>query len=328
MRPTRPDSEVFFFHMHCLLHVVSLIRKPLVLGLPGFWTSLVRFSHLSRNFSWRRKFLTALAHVITQSFQCVFVPQLPQEVLDWQARMHNILHSNISIDGKRKIAMFSKLLTLDNSCPDSEIITHYCIPSCRHCVNSALTETLLAYLSLFASFFDVPLLARWKHYGPAIDYVRRGFALHNLLPRVLKQMSRGSSSCDMHDAVKTFLRDSFDKARLPETELQDLLEIDPNHSQDNAKRQQKLFEVWTRPHFLTHAQILDQIVKPLDVFMDALFHRTSDVHKLTSATGISDGGNCNRFRFVRVVLWFDIIYCTVRIIQYAKYMNILKVLIL
>ena len=283
-----------------------------MLGLPGFWTSLVRFSHLSRNFSWRRKFLTALAHVITQSFQCVFVPELPQEVLDWQARLRKILHSNVSVNGKQKMAVFRKLLTLDNSCPDSEIITHYCVPSCRHSVNSSLTETLLACLSLFSSFFDAPLLARWKHYGPAIDYARRGFSSHNLLPRVLKQMSCGSSSCDTHDVIKTFLRDSFDKDRLPETELQDLLECDPNHAQDNAKRQQKLLEVWSRPVFLTHAQILNQIVKPLDVFMDALFHRTSDVHKLTiSAMGISDEGTCNRFSFVSVVLWFDIFYCII-----------------
>ena len=83
-------DEIWFLHYHCQLHAISLVRRPLVLSLPGFWSSLVRFAHLCHNRTWKRKLLRAIAHVVAQSHLRVPVEELPAECAKFKIKVEGV----------------------------------------------------------------------------------------------------------------------------------------------------------------------------------------------------------------------------------------------
>jgi hypothetical protein len=133
---------------------------------------------------------------------------------------------------------------------------------------------------VFSATFDVPLLARWKHYDPAMSYVVKGCCLHNILPRALQAASAGSktSSTERLDSIVRRYLDSL--CPISHDPLEDMLECDQVHAAENAKRQQKLLEYWTRPAFLEEVLLMKVLLQPFSAYMDELFRRTAAVHEL------------------------------------------------
>ena len=54
------EPRMLGLRMKCLIHQLNLIRKPSVLSLPAYWTTLVRLGHLFEAFSFRKAFAAAL----------------------------------------------------------------------------------------------------------------------------------------------------------------------------------------------------------------------------------------------------------------------------
>ena len=57
--------------LKCCNHQLSLIRKPAVLSIPNFWTTIVRLGHLMETQSFRRSFAAALVALLQQEGQFV-----------------------------------------------------------------------------------------------------------------------------------------------------------------------------------------------------------------------------------------------------------------
>ena len=171
-----------------------------------------------------------------------------------------------------------------NGDPSSTSMVHFCKPGCHATDSDSLADMITAVLSLFAPTYDVPLLARWKHYDPAIHYLVKGICLHCILPRALCFMTSGQKSSKA-SSVDGFVQQILDnlpgRAASPEDPLEDLLECDPLHAEENAKRQKKLLEYWSRPIFASEVRLMRIILQPFTVHMDELFKRTSAVHELT-----------------------------------------------
>ena len=275
------------FHHHCHLHIASLIQRPLVLAVQGFWSNLVRFAHLARLFSWRRRFLQCLAQVVAESYLFVPVAELPSECAQFQKSLSQILSNTVSADTSHKTKTRQKLLDMDNSDPSGTVIAHYCTPSCSHCNGEhAKSDMVQAYVQEFATFFDVPLLARWKHYGPAIDYVRKGLCLHQVLPRTILRMGRRSQGGDIA-GVDSLLTGAKQESR--EKDLEDLLECNESLANENGKRQQKLVDFFSQSDISQQSVVLDALIKPLDKLLDARFTRTNRLHRLSHCLNFFPG---------------------------------------
>ena len=128
----------------------------------------------------------------------------------------------------------------------------------------------------------MPLLSRWKHAGPAIDYVKRGTLLHNLLPRTLQLMTgSGNTSNNLQpvlDQLQVFLASS---AASNSDTLHDVVECDLSMATENAKRQSQIAAFFNQEDFSAQVRIMDFMLRPFDRRMDFLIHRTHDLHKLT-----------------------------------------------
>eukprot|EP00435_Cladocopium_sp_Y103_P046102 s1002_g13.t1 len=60
-------------------------------------------------------------------------------------------------------------------------IVHYCEPGCCHSDESFHARMRKALEIAFGSFFEPPLMYRWKGWEPASHYLTRGLAIHKLL---------------------------------------------------------------------------------------------------------------------------------------------------
>ena len=67
----RAAGQILGLHVKCLVHQVNLVRKPLVLSIPGFWANLVRLGHMFEQYSFRKAFAAALVQLLQSpaSFQ-------------------------------------------------------------------------------------------------------------------------------------------------------------------------------------------------------------------------------------------------------------------
>lgn len=53
------------FRQKCLLHAICLVRRPAVLSVDGFWSTLVRLAHLFEQQSFKKKFSMAMIQVLS-----------------------------------------------------------------------------------------------------------------------------------------------------------------------------------------------------------------------------------------------------------------------
>ena len=192
-------ASTMMIHVHCLVHQAALTRRTLALGLPGFWSNLVRLGHLFESHNFRQRFHAAMAKVVCDSFQFVEVSELPAEARVWKQMTidHLRLHSDHGHTGRVKAGKVSRHLKAmhrhilkDNGNPRSETITHFCIgPSCCANKDQARTSLLTSFGEMFA-YMSVPLLYRWKHCTEACNFVREGCFFHRILPRTLEAMPK------------------------------------------------------------------------------------------------------------------------------------------
>lgn len=164
------------FATFCLLHQLALARTPILRAFSGFWSSVVRLSHLFENSSFRLQFRHSMVQVICDSFSFVAVPEIPGEASAWK-------HKRVSLvkytDGSMKrISLHTDLMKWDNGDMDSTEMVHFCLGHC--CRGStqaskswfALLQLTKYYTLLFGFGFPVPLLYRWTHAKRASQFVK------------------------------------------------------------------------------------------------------------------------------------------------------------
>ena len=61
----------------CLLHQICLVRRPSILAIDSYWSTVVRLAHLFENWSFKRQFGISLLHILKQPgrFQRLLAPK-------------------------------------------------------------------------------------------------------------------------------------------------------------------------------------------------------------------------------------------------------------
>ena len=151
----------------CAIHQVCLIRKPIVLMIPRFWTTLVRLGHLFESAAWKRQFAKAMASVIIANFQYFAVAKHPAEMQKWQAqaaRLCSVFRSQSS----RRVKALHDCFEIANGDVNSPTVFHWCKPDSEGkwcCANRAealvkCTKALIFFfLPWLPSALAVPLQA-------------------------------------------------------------------------------------------------------------------------------------------------------------------------
>ena len=163
----------------CAIHQLALSRRALLFYHSGFWSSIVRLSHLFSVHSFRCQFRSALFAVLSESFVFIPVQALPQDHGKWhqeRCKVCNLMTNDSDYKSKR-LSWHMFLAKIDNGDCHSDSVTHWCKGGdcCRgHSPTERSKSCLLMickfYFYLFGFGFAVPLAYRWKHAGPALQF--------------------------------------------------------------------------------------------------------------------------------------------------------------
>ena len=126
----------------CTIHQLALARKPLLIGFPQFWSSIVRLSHLFEVHSFRIHLRTALLDVICQSFRYIQVCQLPAEAGQWlryRKKCIGVITDQQTGFNKKRLELHLQLMRYDNGNIENSGFTHFynqlLLTTCSHHLN-------------------------------------------------------------------------------------------------------------------------------------------------------------------------------------------------
>lgn len=183
-----------------------------------------------------------------------------------------------------------EILGFINGDTSGDTLTHWCLPGCCSSDKESWNKLVKLLIPWMGRGFAVPLLSRFKHYGPASSYIKVGCGLCRILPRILETMQSqtGNINADVTNIIDTLLADSSISATagegLSEKDLQTLvggmLEADINYGLQNAVRRKMMIQAITRPNFCHEAIILDCLLQVIEHGINILFSRTKLLHQI------------------------------------------------
>ena len=304
----RGRSQTMLLQIHCGIHQAALTRKVLALGFHGYWSTVVRLSHLFEGRSFRQRFRAALAKVVTENFHYELVKELPAELQEWHAFKVSQLKlysdsGHMGGGGKppgkpspasKRLRAMIRHMQIDNGDARSDMFVHWCTgPAC--CAggrDKALSAMLESFFDLF-DYMCVPLLYRWKHAAQANNFVRDGFFWHRILPRALEAIP--GMKCESNkvlDALNAWTQAARHASTVDTEELshivEELMQQDMSYAEQNAKRFRQVNEAFKKPDVDVIVNIVDFLMIPLDSAINRLLARTSCLRTLRFGTDDHD----------------------------------------
>lgn len=272
--------------IRCCTHQVALIRKPVVLLIPRFWSTLVRISHLYELMSFRKHIASTLTSIICSNFLCVQSDSKPNDMDLWKQRAQALQKTYLNKCQSVKSKLLGEILAFLNGDLSQQAVVHYCTygedgrPCCADS-REALSKALRLLVRFFSSGYAPPLLYRFKHYQEAVGFIQMGCAIHGILPRAL---TATDSSADAQtvpsDMVEALLGDMNNE--INQDVVDDLANseqmLDFQHA--TAKRKQQVKAEVGRASFAQAAYIVNVVIAPMDHIVNRLFHRSSLLSKL------------------------------------------------
>ena len=174
---TKDDNNLYpVLGLVCLLHQLSLARKPILFGFANYWSNIVRLGHLFEGQGFRSQFRIALLGVLHDAFSVVAVSELPSDAVKWQQERVGVYRWTSS--KKLRIELHKSLDKFDNGNPRVPQVTHYCMGHCcdgdtqEEKKQHALVQVCKYYMLLLSFGYPVPLTYRWVHAQRALQYVK------------------------------------------------------------------------------------------------------------------------------------------------------------
>ena len=204
VEPKPEDQAQLLTGLVCGIHQLALARKSLLFYHSGFWSNIVRLSHLFSTQTFRVQFRSALFAVIAESFSHITVSHLPAQHREWKSERDRLLNLAAGETEYRKmrVGFHKQLARFDNGDPSSAKITHWCVGvnCCQGLTQADRSNHCFIMLCkyfyfLFALGYAVPLTYRWKHAQPALRFCED----HPVLcaaPKLLGQWANGQQTID------------------------------------------------------------------------------------------------------------------------------------
>ena len=275
--------------VRCAVHTVCLIRKPIVLLIPRFWTTLVRLSHLFESISFRKQLASCLTSIIAQSFVNVQSRERPEEFSVWRKDAIRVRDS-FWCPSVRKRELLAEIIDFCNGDHRGMAICHYCRydlagkPCCEDSRDS-LSKALRLLVPWFSIGFPVPLLYRFKHYDHAAGFVHVGTSLHNLLVRALSLVDTEAAH-NLHGIGSDVIEKLMGHVEAGEADdpfdLSDLvLDEEESVQATNLKRKQLVKAEIAKASFGEATVLVTLAISPMEGLLNQLFKRSSLISRMT-----------------------------------------------
>eukprot|EP00438_Fugacium_kawagutii_P004340 Skav207877 [mRNA] locus=scaffold664:397187:404489:+ [translate_table: standard] len=290
-------NNIAAIRIKCCNHQLGLIRKPCVLGIERFWSTLVRLAHLYESASFRRRLAAGIVTLLGTTG--IFVVEPPQEMDSWKKRAAWLV-AGFQASAKSTELLLRELLDFFNGDTSESVLVHWCIPNkvsgklC--CENDA--ASLNKGISLLTSFltkgFAVPLLYRMKHYSPAAAFIRVGCCIHNILPRVLCMDKQSLTPADRPGSELSNVVDTLLGEKKPpglgaskdltnedfEALVDKLLDEDKSFAAKNGARCQMVQKEISQPAFHQSSILIDAMVQRMERGTNFFLRRTKILYNL------------------------------------------------
>ncbi len=196
-------------HCFCMHHQCCLIKKPLILKLPGLATGLVRMAHAAQSSLFLQRLDKALdvvaAHVVRH--QVISLPDSVQHTISKNKQKLEVCAGNMSEEDQQLLLrMFNG--NWNERFHEGTHIHHYCEVGCCQSEEDCKRKVAKALKACSGRFFEVPLLYRWKYFEPAVMFTFRNMIFHNLLFYIW--------SCGMSDKSDDVLHEAATLAAMDE----------------------------------------------------------------------------------------------------------------
>ena len=213
--------------------------------------------------------------------------ELPEDFPKWKKRAEWISR-NYQAPGKEAAEAVKKILQFFNGDTSCSTMVHWCTGCCES-DEQARSKALRLLAPLLGKGYPIPFLSRFKHFGPAISYIKFTCTLHRILPKILNGMKEGSKpSSELASMVDSLLSDSSiaptKAGHITEEEMQTLiggiLDADLSYSLQNSVRKNMIFKAVSHQDFDHHAIIMACLLEPIDIAINELFSRTKILHQI------------------------------------------------
>jgi len=186
----------------CMHHAACLAKKPGLLSVPNLCSNMVRLTRAMKSSKFQDNFEKALAGIAERIDRRV-VPELPSSVKTWwenNGALVKMALSGLPPESQEIIlAVFNDPWRFDPNTWRDGCFVHWCTAGCCPSAAEAKVKTREALRRLCEDYPAIPLLYRWKHWEPALNWAIRGTFCNGVLQYALSMCSDESSVAKFAD---------------------------------------------------------------------------------------------------------------------------------
>eukprot|EP00435_Cladocopium_sp_Y103_P050187 s1190_g15.t1 len=186
----------------CMHHAACLAKKPGLLSVPNLCSNMVRLTRAMKSSKFQDNFEKALTGIAERMDRRV-VPELPSSVKTWWENNRALVKmalSGLPPEAQEIIlAVFNDPWRFDPNTWREGCFVHWCTAGCCRSADEAKVKSREALRRLCQEYPAIPLLYRWKHWEPALNWAIRGTFCNGVLQYALSMCSDESSVAKFAD---------------------------------------------------------------------------------------------------------------------------------
>ncbi|CAE7779688.1 unnamed protein product, partial [Symbiodinium sp. CCMP2456] len=177
--------------VNCLHHQACLARRPIILYIDGLAASTVRLAKAMRGSKFQQSIEDGIG-ILVNKMDRIEVAELPESVKEFQEKQDIMLTlaagSSLTSDQRKLVLrMFNGNWESARDNWQQGEWTHWCCSGCCASEEISKRSAREALPVLFQAFASEPLLYRWKHWEPFLEWVLRGIVVNGFLKFLITQ---------------------------------------------------------------------------------------------------------------------------------------------
>ena len=186
----------------CAHHAACLAKKPGLLSVPNLCSNMVRLTRAIKSSKFQDNFIASLDFVADSADRRI-VSELPHHVKRWWNENSGIVRlclQGLSEDNQETIlSVFNDPWCFRPDAWRSSRVVHWCAAGCCPSPAEARKKIREALRLLLEQYPSIPLLYRWKHWEPALNWAIRGTLCNGVLQLALSMCTDQNSMSKVAD---------------------------------------------------------------------------------------------------------------------------------
>ena len=186
----------------CMHHAACLAKKPGLLSIPNLCSNMVRLTRAMKSSKFQDNFENAL-DMIAERIDRRVVLDLPEHATVWWEENNSMIR--LALQGldedkqKTILSVFNDPWHFRNNSWERGDLVHWCSSNCCPSLAETKAKTREALRILLQEYPAIPLLYRWKHWEPALNWAIRGTLCYGVLQLALSMCANQDSISKCQD---------------------------------------------------------------------------------------------------------------------------------